>query len=176
MKRARELDPLSLAINGTLGRVYRDAGQYEEALHQCRQTVDLDPHFAMGHWCLGQVYVGKKLYAAAIAELELADRLGTTPLVVRDLGWAHAAAGNTARAREILEALKHTARSAYVSPYSIAAVHAALGEKDQAFRWLNRAYDQRDCQITYLALDPHVDPLRSDPRFPPLLARLHLPQ
>ncbi len=60
MKRARELDPLSLAINGTLGRVYRDAGQYEEALHQCRQTVDLDPHFAMGHWCLGQVYVGKR--------------------------------------------------------------------------------------------------------------------
>ena len=84
--------------------------------------------------------------------------------------------GTRRRRDEILEALKHTARSAYVSPYSIAAVHAALGEKDQAFRWLNRAYDERDCQITYLALDPHVDPLRSDPRFPPLLARLHLPQ
>ncbi len=115
-------------------------------------------------------------YEAAIAELELANRLGTTPLMLRDLGWANAAAGNTAKAREILEVLKRTPRPAYVSPYSIAAVHAALGEKDHAFRWLNRAYDERDCQITYLALDPHLDQLRSDPRFPPLLARLRLPK
>jgi tetratricopeptide (TPR) repeat protein len=176
MKRARELDPLSLAINGTLGRVYRDAREYDEALYECRQTLDLDPHFAMGHWCLGQVYVGKKLYESAIAEFELATRLGTTPLILRDLGWAHAAAGNTAKAREIIEALKRTTQSGYVSPYSIATVHAALGEKDHAFRWLDRAYDERDCQITYLALDPQIDPLRSDPRFSRLLARLHLPQ
>jgi hypothetical protein len=108
-------------------------------------------------------------------EFELANRLGTTPLVLRDLGWAYAAAGHAAKAREILHALKHTAQSSYVSAYSIAAVHAALGESDQAFRWLERAYDERDCQITYLELDPQLDPLRSDPRFPPLLARLHLP-
>jgi tetratricopeptide (TPR) repeat protein len=173
LKQARELDPLSLPINATLGRVYRDAKRYEEALAQCRRTVDLDPHFAMGHWCLGQVYVGQRRYAAAIAELELGNRLGTTPLLLRDLGWAYAAAGNTAKAREILATLKHTPS---FSPYSIAAVHAGLGEKDEAFRWLDRAYEQRDPQVTYLALDPALDSLRSDPRFPPLLERLDIPQ
>jgi len=175
LKRARELDPLSLPINATLGRVYRDAGQYEEALQQCRRTLDLHPLFAMGHWCLSQVYVGQKRYAAAIAELELANSLGTTPLQLRDLGWAHAAAGNTAKAREILQALKHSSQPTSVSPYSIAVVHAALGEKDEAFRWLNRAYAERDSQITYLALDPEIDSLRSDSRFPPLLKRLQIP-
>jgi TolB-like protein/tetratricopeptide (TPR) repeat protein len=175
LKRARELDPLSLPINGTLGRVYRDAKQYDEAIRQCRKTLELDPHFAMGHWCLSQVYVGQQRYAAAIDELELANKLGTTPLVIRDLGWAYAASGNTAKAREILEALKHNGQSGGFSPYSVAAVHASLGEKDEAFRWLDKAYDERDSQITYLALDPELDPLRSDPRFPRLLERLHIP-
>lgn len=176
MKKARELDPVSLPINGTLGRVFRDAHRYDEALQQCQRTLDLDPHFAMGHWCLGQVYIGEHRYSAAVAELELAQSLGTTPLVIRDLGWAYAAAGNKAKARQIIESLKQTAPGSYSSPYSVAVIHAALGEKDAAFQWLEKAYAERDSHFNYLALDPDVDPLRSDPRFPPLLERLHIPQ
>jgi tetratricopeptide (TPR) repeat protein len=176
MKLARELDPLSLAVNGTLGRVYRDARQFGEALKQCRKTLDLDPNFAMGHWCLGQVYIGEHRYAAAIQELELANTLGTTPLLLRDLAWAYAAVGNRAKAKAILDRLMRKAQSEYMSPYSIGVVHASLGEKDAAFRWLERAFAERDCHVTYLALDPEVDPLRSDPRIKGLLERLHIPR
>jgi len=175
-ERARELDPLSLHTNSMLGRVYRDAHQYEKALQQCRKTLELDPHFAGGHWCLAQVYVGEHRYAEAVDELKQAHALGTTPLILRDLAWAYASAGNTVRAKELLRALRGEPPGAYVSPYSIAVIDAALGEKDEAFQWLDRALQQGDGQITDLALDPEVDPLRSDPRFRPLLQRLHIPQ
>jgi tetratricopeptide (TPR) repeat protein len=175
IKLARELDPLSLAVNGTLARVYRDARQFGKALEQCRKTLDLDPNFAMGHWCLGQVYIGEHRYAAAIQELELANTLGTTPLLLRDLAWAYAAVGNKPKAKAILDSLMGKAQPEYMSPYSIGVVHAALGEKDEAFRWLERAFAERDCQITYLALDPELDSLRSDPRFQGLVERLHIP-
>jgi tetratricopeptide (TPR) repeat protein len=174
-ERARELDPLSLATNNVLGRAYRDAHQYEKALEQCRKTLELDPHAALAHWCLGQVYQGQHRYAEAISELEQAHALGTTPLIRRDLAWTYAAAGNRALAKKLLSALRQESKGSYVSPYSSAVVYAALGEKDEAFQWLERAWKQRDAQFTYLALDPELDPLRSDPRFPPLLERLHLP-
>jgi TolB-like protein/Flp pilus assembly protein TadD len=174
LERARDLDPLSLVINATLGRVYRDARRYNEAIQQCRKTLELDPHFAMGHWCLGQVYIGQHRYTDAISELQLANGLGTTPLILRDLAWAYAAAGNKSKAIRILNGLRQTAQSAYNSPYSFAAISAALGDKDAAFGWLEKAYEERDCHIGYLALDPEVDPLRRDPRFTSLLARLRV--
>lgn len=105
MQRARELDPLSLVVvNATLGRVYRDASRYGQALEQCGKTLDLDPNIAMGHWC-GQVYIGEHRYATAIRELELANTLGTTPLILRDLAWAYAATGQKApkRARSLMD-------------------------------------------------------------------------
>ncbi len=176
LKRARELDPLSLPINSTLGRVYRDAGRYSEAVDQCRKTLDLDPHFSMAHWCLGQVHIGERRYAAAIPELERATALGTTPILMRDLAYTYAAVGKKMEARAILESLMRKAQSTYIPPYSIAVVHAALGEKDAAFQWLERAYRERDAQITDLVLGPEVDSLRSDPRFAQLIQRLNLPK
>ncbi len=176
MKRARQLDPLSLVVNATLGRVYRDARQYVQALGQCRKTLDLDPNIPIGHWCLGQVYIGEHRYAPAIQELELAKALGTTPLIIRDLAWVYAAVGNKTKANAILDGLMQKAQPEYMSPYSIGVIHAALGQKDDAFRYLNRAFAERDSQITYLALDPELDPLRSDPRFEGLLEQLHIPR
>lgn len=176
LKRARELDPLSLAINSTLGRVYRDAHRYGEAVEQCRNTLELAPNFSMGHWCLGQAYMGEQRYLAAVSELELANTLGATPLLASDLGYAYAAAGRSREARVILKALQQKAQSAYVPPYLIGAIYGALGEKDEAFKWLERAYDERDSHITYLALDPEMDPLRSDWRFARLIQRLKLPR
>ncbi len=176
MKRARDLDPLSLVVNTALGRVYSDAHRYLPALEQCRKALELDPNIAMGHWCFGQVYIAQHRYAAAIQELELANTLGTTPLILRDLAWAYAAVGNKAKANAILASLTRKSQSQYMSSYSIGVVQSALGEKDEAFRNLEKAFADRDGQITYLALDPELDPLRSDPRFRSLLERLHIPR
>jgi TolB-like protein/Tfp pilus assembly protein PilF len=176
MKRARDLDPLSLVVNTALGRVYSDAHRYLLALEQCRKALDLDPNIAMGHWCFGQVYIAQHRYGAAIQELELANTLGTTPLILRNLAWAYAAVGNKAKATAILASLTRQSQSQYMSSYSIRVVHAALGEKDEAFQYLERAFAERDGQITYLALDPELDPLRSDPRFQALIERLHIPR
>jgi TolB-like protein/DNA-binding winged helix-turn-helix (wHTH) protein/Tfp pilus assembly protein PilF len=176
LKRARNLDPLSLPINSTLGRMYRDARRYSEAIEQCKKALELDPNFSMGHWCLGQAYVAQREYLAAIPELERANALGTTPLLFSDLGYAYASAGRTAEARAIVNALQQKTQSAYTPPYLIAKIYGALGEKDEAFKWLERAYNERDAHITYLALDPELDTLRSDPRFAILLERLKIPQ
>jgi Tfp pilus assembly protein PilF len=174
MRLARELDPLSLVVNNTLGRAYRDAHHYEEAVQQCQDTLKLDPNFSMGHWCLAQAYTGKKQFTVVVAELKHARQLGTTPLLISDLGCAYASSGNKAAARAVLNGLKYQARSHYVSPYLIASIYSTLGEKDEAFKWLRKAYSQRD-RITDLPLGPAMDPLRSDPRFISLIKQLKLP-
>ena len=176
LKRARDLDPLSLPINSILGIAYRAAHHYDEAVQQCKKTVELDPNFSMGHWCLGEAYMGERQYLAAVSELERATALGATPLLICDLGCAYAGVGKDTEARAILKALEQNAQFAYVSPYLIASIYCALGEKDEAFKWLYSAFDRRDSHIVELSLDPLMDPLRSDPRFLPLIQRLHLPK
>jgi TolB-like protein/DNA-binding winged helix-turn-helix (wHTH) protein/Tfp pilus assembly protein PilF len=176
LERARELDPLSLPITGTLGRAYRDARRYKESIDQCRKTLDLDPDFALGHWCLGVSDVAEKHYTEAVVEMQRANALGATPMYAYGLGYAYAAAGNRISARAMIEELKQESHTTYVPAYFIAAIYGALGEKDQAFAWLQRAYDERDPQITYLILDPFMDPLRSDPRFDDLVRKVGFPQ
>ena len=176
MKIARDLDPLSMVVNFTLGRVYSDARRYREAFHQCGVAIELDPNRSMGHWCLGQVYIGEGRYREAIVELERGIALGTTPLLVRDLSYAYAALGNPAKSRSVLGTLKNNSGSGYLSPYSLAVLYGALGEKDRAFQWLEKAYAERDAQVTGVLFHVEMDALRSDPRFASLLRRMNLPQ
>jgi tetratricopeptide (TPR) repeat protein len=176
MERARELDPLSLPINGTLGRVYRDARRNEEADVQCRKTLELDPDFALGLWCLGVTRVAEKRYTEAVAEMQRANTLGSAPLYTWGLGYAYAVSGDRIRAKATIEALKKGPDDAYMPAYYIASIYGALDEKDLAFTWLQRAYAERDPQITYLLLDPFMDPLRSDPRFDALARQVGFPQ
>ena len=175
LKIARELDPLSLPLMNALGRMYREAHHFDEAVQQCKQTLVLDPNFSMGHWCLGQAYLAKRQYREATLELQRANELGTTPLIVCDLGCAYAASGKKIEAHAILNSLKEKSQFSYVSPYLIASIYSALGEKDEAFHWLEEAYDRRD-GISYLLADPMMDPLRSDPRFGLLIQRLQIPK
>jgi TolB-like protein/DNA-binding winged helix-turn-helix (wHTH) protein/Tfp pilus assembly protein PilF len=175
LKIARELDPLSLPLFSALGRMYREAHQYDEAAKQCSQSLVLDPNFSMGHWCLGQVYLAKRQYLEATSELKRANDLGTTPLIVCNLGCVYAASGKKVEARSILHSLEGKSQFDYISPYLIASIYSQLGEKDEAFNWLEKAFDRRD-NISYLAADPMMDPLRSDPRFADLIQRLHLPK
>jgi tetratricopeptide (TPR) repeat protein len=175
LKRARELDPLSLPINSVLGRAYRDARRYQESIDQCRKTLDLDPDFALAHWCLGVSYVAEKQYAEAIAEMQQASAVGESPFYMYGLGYAYAAAGNKIKARAMIDTLKQRVDQSYMPAYFIGAIYGALDEKDHAFAWLQRAYDERDPQISYLLLDPFMDPLRSDARFNALVHKVGFP-
>ena len=176
MERARELDPLSLPINGTLGRTYRDARRNEDADVQCRKTVELDPDFALGHWCLGVTDVAEKRYTEAVTEMQRANALGAVPMYTWGLGYAYAASGDRIRARAIIESLKKRPDNVYMPAYFIASIYGALDEKDLAFAWLQRAYAARDPDLTYLLLDPFMDPLRSDARFDALVRQVGFPQ
>jgi TolB-like protein/DNA-binding winged helix-turn-helix (wHTH) protein/Flp pilus assembly protein TadD len=176
MERARELDPLSLSINGTLGRTYRDARRNEEADVQCRKTVELDPDFALGHWCLGVTDVAEKRYTEAVTEMQRANALGAAPMYMWGLGYAYAASGDRTRAKAIIGSLKKRPDNAYMPAYFIASIYGALGDKDLAFAWLQRAYAARDPDLTYLLLDPFMDPLRSDARFDALVRQVGFPQ
>jgi TolB-like protein/DNA-binding winged helix-turn-helix (wHTH) protein/tetratricopeptide (TPR) repeat protein len=175
MARARELDPLSLPVNGTLGRTYRDARRNEEADVQCRKTVELDPDFALGHWCLGVTDIAEKRYTEALTEMQRANALGEAPLYTLGLGYAYAVSGDRTRAEAIIKSLEKRPDNAYTPAYYIASIYGALGEKDMAFTWLQRAYAERDPGITYLLLDPFMDPLRSDPRFDVLVRQVGFP-
>ena len=101
--------------------------------------------------------------------------MGTTPLIVCNLGCVYAASGKKTEARAILHSLESKSQFNYVSPYLIASIYSQLGEKDEAFKWLEKAYDQRD-GIIYLLADPMMDPLRSDQRYLHLVQALHLPE
>ena len=174
LKRARQLDPLSLPIISTLGRAQIYAHHYGEAVEQCRKVLELEPTFAMGHWCLGLAHTAAREYSMAVAEFERANELGTTPLYVCQLACAHAALGETVHARAMLQILLQKARTTHVSPYFLARIYATLGDKDEAFRWLEMAFDKRD-HLAFLPLDFWTDTIRSDPRFLALFRRLHLP-
>jgi len=174
-KRARDLDPLSFDINAQFGRLYRDARRYEEAVDQCQKTLELDPNFTMGHWCLGLAYVGKRRYSDAISEFQKARAAGGCPCELAALGYTYAVAGNRVEAQGILREMKALSQKHYPFSYLIAEVYAGLADSDRAFEWLNRAYEERDCQLTALELDPMVDGLRGDPRFQDLIRRVGLP-
>jgi TolB-like protein/Flp pilus assembly protein TadD len=173
--RAMVLDPLSLIIvSGTGHRLYR-LRRYEEAAVALRDAVEMDGNFPFAHWNLGLVYAQQKDFPTAIKELQKADILFRgNPLVLGGLGYAYAASGDKARARTVLLRLENQARQQYVDPDAFALVYAGLGNKDEAFGWLNKAIDDREGWVTFINAEPMLDSLRLDPRFEDLLRRLGL--
>jgi tetratricopeptide (TPR) repeat protein len=175
VRRAQGLDPLSLIINVNVGWVLYFARQYDHGIEQLRKTVELDPSFAAAHDVLGQCYVQKEMYQQGIAELREAISLsGVDPNIKGELGNAHAVAGSRKQALEILDELTALSKRSYFSPYYIASIYAGLGDKNQAFAWLEKAYEKRDTFLGFLKVEPAFDPLRSDPRLADLLRRMGL--
>jgi TolB-like protein/Tfp pilus assembly protein PilF len=177
IKRAQQLDPLSLIINEAHGEVLLHAGQDDLAIEQLRKTLEMDPNFAFARFVLGWAYVRKGAFADAIPEFQRATTL--SPEITWNkggLGHAYARAGRSAEARKLLSELKEHSRRRYVSWWDFAAIYAGLGEKDQAFTCLEKAYEQRDPRLVqWVNVSPSLDPLRSDPRFADLLRRIGLP-
>lgn len=175
-KQAMELDPLSLIINSGWGHRLYGARRYDEAVAHLTSTgLELDSSFSSTHWNLGSIYAAQKNFKAAIQELEKANSsFQGNPLVLGALGYAYAASGGKRRAVEVLRLLESQARQQYVDPYAFALVYAGLDDKDRAFAWLEKAYEDRDGQIDHINEEPMLDGLRSDPRFTNLLRRMGL--
>ncbi|HEX6729031.1 MAG TPA: tetratricopeptide repeat protein, partial [Pyrinomonadaceae bacterium] len=177
IQRAQELDPLSLPINMTLGWVLLTARRPEESVQQLRKTLEMDPNFILTHHRLGLAYEQQANYDDAIAEFKHVVTLtGGKPLGIAALARAYALAGRRSEAQKMLVELQEVSKRRYVSPAAVAAIYAALGNKDQAFTWLENAQKEHDGLLVRLKVDPRYDSLRSDPRFAQLLKRAGLPE
>jgi len=175
IQRAIRLDPLSPIINAMLGYIYIYAHRYDQAVAQFSKTLELDANSSWVHGGLGWAYRCKSLYEPAIVAGQKAVELWPGASPTAWLGEAYAAAGYRDEALKILEQLKALSTQRYVTPYGIARVHAARGEKDEALRWLQNAYRQRAEWMVLLRVDPCLDELRPDPRFQDLLRRMNFP-
>jgi TolB-like protein/DNA-binding winged helix-turn-helix (wHTH) protein/Tfp pilus assembly protein PilF len=173
---ARELDPLSVSTNFSLGwRLYM-ARQYDEAIVQLLNTIDLDPTLAVAHLILGEAYEEKQLYPQALEELQKATVISNrAPLMLAALGHAYARTGRRADAEVILAQLFERSKTENVSPFVIASIYEGLGDREKALNWLDKAYQDRSNALVFLKVDPELDTLRSHPRFRELQRKLNLP-
>jgi TolB-like protein/DNA-binding winged helix-turn-helix (wHTH) protein/Tfp pilus assembly protein PilF len=175
-KRALELEPLQQVVGGHLGWHYLYARQYDQAIEQFRKTLELEPAFPQIQRYAAWAYLQKGMHPEAIAALRAAlSPVERNPQIEGELGHALAVAGRRVEALAMLEGLGHLSATRYVSPYSVALVHAGLGDRDQALAWLDKAYAERSDYMPYLRLEPMLDGLRSDHRFAALVTRVGLP-
>jgi len=173
-KRTEELEPLSFVASSHLGWIYYLSGQNDKAIEQCRKILELDPSSFPARRYLGLAYEAKGMYAEAIAEFQTGVKLSGSPLMLALLGHAYAASGKTAEAKQVLNDLQQLQDQRYVSPYTVAAIHAGLGDQDQAFKWLEKAVEERDIWLMNLKVDPVFAKLRSQRQFTDILARIRL--
>ncbi len=175
MRRAQELDPLSLIIGTAMGGSFYFARQYDQAIEQLQKTLELDPNFSWAHYLAAWAYEQKGMYEEAVTALKNALTLrGGSPEILARLGHTYAKSGRRDEAMEILDELHDLSKQGHVSSYDVAVIHVGLGDLDQAFALLERAYVERSSRLVYLNVDPLFDCLRSDPRFADLVRRLGL--
>lgn len=172
-RRALELDPVSLIVNTNLGQRLYNARRFDEAIEQLRKTLQLDPNFYLARLHLGQVYAQTGRYAESLTELNKAVELSRDSSLAA-LGYVYAISGRRSEARQVLAELEELSRRRYVSPVDVAAIYTGLGEKERAFTWLEKSFQEREAKLAFLKVELKFDGLRSDPSFDGLLRRLGL--
>ena len=166
IRRAQTLDPLSLIINIGVGWCYYHAHRYDEAIQQYKATLELNPNLSLTHVTLAMAYEGKQLYSDAIAEYNKGLALpGSRAFALAGLGRAYVLSGKHREAQQVLNELESTAKQHYVPSVYLAAIFAAMGDKERSIQWMSKAHDERSDYLVYLKTDPWADPMRSDPRF-----------
>jgi TolB-like protein/DNA-binding winged helix-turn-helix (wHTH) protein/Flp pilus assembly protein TadD len=174
MRKAENLDPLSLIINADLAELLVLAHSYDESIQQSRKTMEMDPNFALAHNQLAQAYLQKHMYEEAVTELQKAVQLsGGSPTCVANLARAYAVSGKKSEAAKLLSDLKKRSNPGDSHAAEIAMIYASLGDTDQAMNWLEKGYEERF--NPGVLLRPGFDPLRSDLRFQNLVHRIGLP-
>ncbi len=173
IRKAQDLDPLSISTQLTAGFVLYFAREYDKSIEQCQRALELDPNSAGAYDCIGSSYLAKGLYVQAITSFQKASNLSNNDRErLAGLGRAYALADRKSDARRVLAQLHELSQHAYLSPYFLATINGALGENDKAFAWLESAVQERDHYLAWLKVDVAVDPLRTDSRFPELLRRV----
>jgi tetratricopeptide (TPR) repeat protein len=172
---ALELDPASVSIRRSLGWLYYYAHRYDDALRHLRRAIAMDPTSEENYRMLGLVCTQLGAYADAERALNQAVSLSPeSAYATAGLGYLHAVRGNRAAAEAVLQQLDERRRMGYVSPVAFCMVYAGLGDADQSFEWLERAYADRRGWLAYLKVEPVLDRLRADPRFAEMLRRMRL--
>lgn len=176
VRKAQELDPLSLFINTGVGHVLYLTRQYDKAIEQYRKAVELDPNFMATHVWFGRPYLEKGMYAEAISELETAVRLaGESTLALAMLGHVLASAGHKEEAMGVLGRLMEKAGMQYVPSYWIAVVYNGLKDREQIMIWMRKAFEERSSWLYWANVEPRFDWLRKDPDFASLMSAMKFP-
>jgi TolB-like protein/Tfp pilus assembly protein PilF len=176
MMLAQALDPISSIIGRDLARIYYYKQDYDAALEQCDHTIELNPHFSPAYWILGLVQEQRGDFDESAAAFQRAIQLSpASPLMKAALGRTFALSGKQNDALRILRELNELAEKRYVSPFELAAIHFALGEIDEGFQWLTKAFQDRCFELICLRVDPRWESLRGNPRFQKLFEQLGLP-
>jgi TolB-like protein/DNA-binding winged helix-turn-helix (wHTH) protein/Tfp pilus assembly protein PilF len=176
IERALELDPLSRIVSSVVGWIYYEGRSYDKALEQCQRTVEMDPSYSPSLLDLGSVYMARGEYEKAISQFERARSLaGDTATVLSYIAQGYAFSGRKVEARSVLSELERSSSAKFVSPWEFALIYDALGDKDQALAFLQKAADQHASWVVIIAVDPRLDNLRSDPGFKQLEHRIRIP-
>ncbi len=169
LRKALQLDPLSIQIRGVLGAYMIMAGQEQEGLEQLRQTIELEPRAVYALWVLGAYHLVRGDIDVGAGFLERALEIDENPAIVPLLAYQYVAQGEPDRARAILGRLDELSKDRWVSRYNYAVVHAALGDKDAAFEELDAAVEERSDLLVYIEQDESLRSLRDDPRYDKIL-------
>jgi TolB-like protein len=176
MSIVQETDPHRLVtVHTTRAAAYYFGREYQRAVEECEKAEQLDPNYFMLHFIAGRANMRLNHYARAIKHLKAATGAGEMPLMEAALGLAYAVSGKKGLTQKLAEQFKEAAKKRYIPPTYFGMLFAGLGDRDKALEWLDKAYQQRADGLTWLAVEPMLDDIRSDPRFQELLRRIGLP-
>jgi tetratricopeptide (TPR) repeat protein len=174
-KQAQELEPASPLLNSALGDAYYQARKFDLTIAQNQKSLVLDPSYAVALINLGRAYEQKKMYAEALQAFQkVLVFVPDDPVLLALVAHDYAVSGQKEKAQAIVAKLEQMSATRYVPSVYVALIYTGLNQKDEAFQWLDKAFDERCEYLVYLPTEPLADPLRSDPRFAPLLHRLGL--
>jgi eukaryotic-like serine/threonine-protein kinase len=173
-KKAQELDPLSLIINTTMGWQFYVTGRNENAVEQLRKVLDIDPKFSPARRILEEVYAHMGNHKEAVAEREKALSLSGGPELAASIEEDFTKSGYKGVLQSWLEGLTELSKHSYVSSYSIAESYMRMDQRQKAFEWLEKAYEEHDSGLVSLAVEPMFENIRPDPRFKEILRRMKL--
>ncbi|MCX6132890.1 MAG: tetratricopeptide repeat protein [Ignavibacteriales bacterium] len=175
MLRAQELDPLSASVSTGIGRIYHFEYKIDQAIVQFNRTLDLDPEYAEAYFGLGMTYMIAGRYEESIAVTKKAiQRSGSRLVMLSMLGFAEGLAGHEEETRRIIRELRDLSKKSHVSPYYFGILEMGLGRMDEAFRYFQQAYEERDGILIFLAADPIAQQAWNDPRFVALSRKMGL--